>query len=93
MPATGRMRPPGRFANVSSDGCGWNVAPPSVLTDTAIVKLPSAFRRCAHTQSRPWESRASSARRYAVALEVESKTVTGGSPLHSAAPFQRHLWK
>src|SRR5205814_3826350 len=87
------MRPPGRSAKVSSEGCAWNVAPPSLLTAITIVNVPSAFSRCAQTQSRPKESRASSARRYAVALEVESKTLTAVCDPQSALPFHRHHWK
>src|SRR5882757_327191 len=92
-PPTGRMRPPGRFANVSSAGCSWNEASPSVLTDNTSVKLPSEFRRFAHTQMRPSESRAISPRWYAVVLEVESKTLTLGCGIQSPEPFQRHHWK
>ena len=93
FPPTGRMRPPGRLANVSNDGWAWNVAPSSMLTDITMVKLPSAFRRCAQTQMRPSESRASSARRYAAPLEVESKTLTFARGIQSPPPSQRHHWK
>ena len=57
-PPTGRMRPPRRFANVSSGGWAWNEAQPSVLTDSTDVKVPSELSRAAHTQMRPSESRA-----------------------------------
>src|SRR5512144_2008073 len=87
------MRPPGRLASVSSAGCAWNVAPPSVLTDITMVKVPSELSRCAQTQRRPSESRASSAREYAVEEEVESRTLIAGCGTQSALPFQRQDWK
>src|SRR5258705_1994271 len=85
--------PPGRSANVSSAGCAWKVAPPSALTEITPVNVPSELSRCAQTQSRPAESTASSPRRYAVALEVESNTLIAGWDTQSAFPFQRHHWK
>src|ERR1041384_1896056 len=85
--------PPGRSANESSEGCATNVLPPSLLTDMTPVKVPSEFRRCAQIQMRPCESRASSARRYAVDDEVESNTRTGACGIHSVLPFHRHHWK
>src|SRR5438270_13287316 len=87
------MRPPGRSLKVSSEGCAANDAPPSEETDITIVNVPSLLSRCAQIQSRPIESRAISPRRYAVELEVESKTRTGVCGTQSELPFQRHHWK
>src|SRR6267142_4115831 len=91
-PLTGMIRPPGRSAKVSSDGCAWNEPPPSLLTDITMVKVPSELSRCAQIQRRPFESRASSPRRYAVDDEVESNTRTGVWGTQSELPFQRHHW-
>jgi len=62
FPPMAMILPPGRVAKESITGWAANVAPPSVLTDITIVNEPSAFNRCAHTQIRPWESIAISAR-------------------------------
>ena len=84
--------PPGRLEKLSSDGCAWNVTPPSLLTDITIVNVPSLLSRCAQIQIRPSESRAISPRRYAVDPEVESKTRTAVCGIQSAFPFHRHHW-